>query len=88
MTFPRQIVYDPDKKRWVDKDADPNDQAAQAAVAPPSDSQLTGGGGGLPPPPSAGGPGNKFKIPKGRGEYIDIDSLDSAFDGDALFSAV
>ena len=79
-----QIVYDPATKRWVDKDAGPDD-GPQAPAAPPSDSQLMGGGGGgggapppmmggggppgpggPPPPPAAGG--NKFKIPKGRGE--------------------
>ena len=76
----RQIVYDPATKRWVDKDAGPDD-GPQAPAAPPSDSQLMGGGGGgggppvmgggappggpLPPPPAGG---NKFKIPKGRGK--------------------
>ncbi|XP_043212895.1 protein transport protein Sec16A-like, partial [Amphibalanus amphitrite] len=60
----KSIVYDPATKRWVDKDAGPDD-GPQAPAAPPSDSQLLGGGGG----------GNKFKIPKGRGmrsNYVDV----------------
>ncbi|XP_043212501.1 protein transport protein Sec16A-like isoform X3 [Amphibalanus amphitrite] len=83
----KSIVYDPATKRWVDKDAGPDD-GPQAPAAPPSDSQLLGGGGGGgppamgggappggPPPPPAAGGGNKFKIPKGRGmrsNYVDV----------------
>lgn len=47
-----QIVWDPEKKCWVDKNADPSSQEAMP-VAPPSDAVL---GAGVPPMPSSAAP--------------------------------
>merc|ERR1712223_948840 len=50
------IVWDEDKKKWVDKNFGGDDDDSVANSAPPS---APGGSGGPPPPMMAGG-GNKF----------------------------
>ena len=51
-----QIVWDPVKKRWIDKDASEQDEAPTAP--PPKDHELPGGPAGMFPPQrlSLGGP--------------------------------